>query len=114
MGWESSRGLLGLASYYHAKALALDGWMSGGRGGEVEASRTCAHVCKHVCTAPSDTQGQTRRASRTVAGRAVANEERKRFINAPRGRSLVVTARWLSESRGEKSVDKLARGRNKT
>lgn len=114
VGWESSPGLFGLASYYHARVLALDGLMGGRRGGEVEASRTCAHVCKHVRATTGATAFRHPGPDASErASRAVANEERKRFINAPRGRSLVVTVRWLSESRGEKSVDKLARGRNK-
>lgn len=70
--------------------------------------RTCAH---HYDSTPLDTQGpDAASGAEPVRGRTVANEERKRFINAPRGRSLVVTARWLSGSGGERSVDKLARG----
>lgn len=52
-----------LASYYHARMLALDGWVGGRAGGEIEASPVCAHVCEHVRTAKA--QGpQTPRARR--------------------------------------------------
>lgn len=79
----------------------MDGWLAGwlcGRAGEGFSDvRTRVQTCARVYTA--DALGHTRAQARR-AGRAVANEQRERFISAPRSPSLVVTARRLSERGG--------------